>query len=80
MLALPKEIDAEIARLLRELALRDWARGCLRKRRYVTEEAAGNGALRQAHRYHLRAGLLSAYHCRHCHGWHVTSRPRRSAA
>lgn len=69
------DIDTEIAMRLRDLALRDWVRSCLRKRRYAAERDAYRvGSKRSRPGARARAPALFAYYCRHCGGWHLTRR------
>ena len=60
-------------RKLEALRLQAWARSCLSKRRYSTEERVNIAARRLGG---LRRVTLRGYYCMHCGGWHLTKRPQ----
>lgn len=50
------------------------------KVRYATSEHAADGlAFTQAMAAPGQRAPIRAYHCRHCHGWHLTSRPKKNS-
>jgi len=55
---------------MRTSHLRERIHGCTGKRRYRDEAAAGAAAI-------VRSAYARSYPCRHCAGWHLTSKEEK---
>ena len=71
-MSFPLDVIA-IERKREALRLQEWARSCLSKHYYTCSETARHGIKRI---WRNRKVRLYSYHCKHCGGYHLTSRPQ----